>query len=121
MKRLFLSAPTTCALLLGAGLLLRVHAALRLDAPAQDVAGARAAREWPWPLDFVQRPAGARGRQGPVRKATAGVHREQSISQPGKAATARQRRAAARGRARARMAEARRATEASQASERGRQ
>ena len=47
MGRFFLSGQTTCALLLGAGLLLRAHSALRPDEPAQRAPRARPAEMFP--------------------------------------------------------------------------
>src|SRR5207244_4238289 len=47
MKRLFLSAPTTCALLLGAGLLLRANAALRTEASPSGDPSVRVLKEGP--------------------------------------------------------------------------
>lgn len=108
MKRLFLSAPTTCALLLGAGLLLRAQAALRAD-PTSGDARAQTVKEEPTaPSDVLQGPAAAhvdKGRQGAARKGTFTELREQRSSHRGKTKAPRARNQRTRKRAAARLAD----------------
>src|SRR4051794_846542 len=58
MGRFFLSGQTTCALLLGAGLLLRAHSALRPEEPPQRAPRARPAEMFPEraPVEAAPRP-----------------------------------------------------------------
>ncbi|HYY51738.1 MAG TPA: hypothetical protein VE755_02645 [Myxococcales bacterium] len=83
MGRFFLSGQTTCALLLGAGLLLRAHAALRLPEQAApenvktrpaEMAGERAAR--PAVAVAQERSASARTVHGNSHKRKGFTHRD---------------------------------------------
>ena len=89
VKRLFLSAPTTCALLLGTGLLLRAQVALRSEPDHGDArvksfhAGPRAAA-----AESDEAPDAAevgKGKQALGRRATEGEWREQRRSHRGNA------------------------------------
>src|SRR5688572_25039363 len=108
MKRLFLSAPMTCALLLGAGLLLRAQAALRSE-PSR-FAQVRVLKEEPgMPVD--DSPAAShvgRTRHAPARSGSSDELREQRSSHRGKVKRTRGRKAKARKRAPARVVEGRR-------------
>src|SRR5258708_7750957 len=100
MTRLFLTAPTTCALLLGGGLLLRAQAVLRTEAPRPVVHSSvdKAVRNEP--ADDEQPVAAQLGRskQATLRRGTDGVWREQPRSHSGNASAARGRQAKRAGR-----------------------
>jgi len=76
MGRFFLSGQTTCALLLGAGLLLRAQAALRVDEPAPRAPRARPAEMFPERTPPVE----------PAPRAVKGAsERDGQMARPGKA------------------------------------
>lgn len=108
MKRLFLSAPTTCALLLGAGLLLRANAALRTEASPSGDPTVRVLKEGPRAAPMDVTPHLGRGRQAAAGKATPGEWREQKSSHRGNGKSPRARRARARKRSPERVAVERR-------------
>ena len=92
MKRLFLSAPTTCALLLGSGLLLRAQAMLRSEPPraeAQVKVIEKGARNEPLEQEQPVAAQVGKGKQAAVRHGMDGVWREQKRSQSGNANAAR--------------------------------
>jgi hypothetical protein len=96
VKRLFLTAPTTCALLLGAGLLMRAQAALKsgLRGSEARVSVLRHSAARPAPSEAEEGgnalPVGE-GRRALARRATDGERREQPRSHRGNAGTQRAR------------------------------
>jgi hypothetical protein len=72
VKRLFLSAPTTCALLLGAGLLLRAQAMLRAEPPPDTRVVQKAGKTVPLEVGQADAPEKARARQAAGRRAIRG-------------------------------------------------
>ncbi len=72
VKRLFLSAPTTCALLLGAGLLLRAQAMLRAEPPPDTRLVQKSGKTVPLEVGQADAPEKARGKQAAGRRAIRG-------------------------------------------------
>src|SRR5882762_10482953 len=99
MTRLFLSAPTTCALLLGAGLLLRANAALRTEAPPSGNPSVRVLKDGPKAAPMDVTPHLGRSRQASPGKGSQGEWREQKSSHRGNGKSPRARKARARKRA----------------------
>jgi hypothetical protein len=93
MRRLFLSAPATCALLLGSGMLLRAQAALRSES------------EDPRPAPMDLAPLPEQPKQKLVSQGTHEGPREQKFSQQGNSKDLRTRRTRARRRAQTRPVE----------------